>query len=86
MDGDEVPQLYIRFPESGMKMPLKQLKGFTRISLESGASEKVTLDVDIDDLRIWDEDKDCFVTPSGKYTFMIGASSEDIRLKKEYKL
>ena len=86
IDGDEVPQLYIRFPESGMKMPLKQLKGFTRISLESGASEKVTMEVDIDELRIWDENKDCFVTPSGKYTFMIGASSEDIRLKKEYKL
>ncbi len=85
-DGDEVSQLYVRFPRSDRKMPLKQLKGFKRISLESGDKSKVVIEVDIDNLRIWDEDAGKFVTPSGEYKFMIGASSQDIRLEQNFTL
>ncbi len=86
MDGNEVPQLYVRFPRSKQKMPLKQLKGFKRVSLKSGDKSNVSIEVDIEDLRIWDENAGKFVTPSGEYTFMIGASSEDIRLEKKFTL
>ena len=86
MDGDEVPQLYVRFPRSKQKMPLKQLKGFKRVSLKSGDKSNVSIEVDIEDLRIWDENAKKFVTPSGEYTFMVGASSEDIRLEKKFTL
>ena len=42
----------------------------------------MTIRLKKDLLRYWDEEKECFVHPSGDYTIMIGASSADIRLQK----
>ena len=80
--GDEVVQVYVKLPERDKIMPLKELKGFERISLKRGESRKVTIRLKKDLLRYWDEEKECFVHPSGDYTIMIGASSADIRLQK----
>jgi len=63
-------------------MPIKELKGFERVTLKSGENKKVTLKLRKDLLRYWDEAKDKFVYPSGDYTIMVGASSADIRLQK----
>ena len=62
------------------------MKGFKRVTLKSGDKSNVSIEVDIEDLRIWDENAKKFVTPSGEYTFMVGASSEDIRLEKKFTL
>ena len=80
--GDEVVQIYVKLPERDKIMPIKELKGFERISLKRGESRKVTIRLKKDLLRYWDEEKECFVHPSGDYTIMIGASSADIRLQK----
>ena len=84
--GDEVAQVYVRFPETGMKLPLKQLKGFKRVSVEKGKKVQVSISVPKSELRLWDEEAGKFYTPSGKYVFMVGASSEDIRLQQEVEL
>lgn len=80
--GDEVSQIYVRLPERDEVMPLKELKGFERVSLKSGESRKVTIRLRKDLLRYWDEAKGKFVYPTGDYTIMVGASSADIRLQK----
>ncbi len=80
--GDEVAQIYVKLPERDKIMPIKELKGFERISLKRGESRKVTIRLKKDLLRYWDEEKGCFVHPSGDYTIMVGASSADIRLQK----
>lgn len=80
--GDEVAQIYVKLPERDKIMPIKELKGFERISLKRGGSRKVTIRLKKDLLRYWDEEKGCFVHPSGDYTIMVGASSADIRLQK----
>ncbi len=80
--GDEVAQVYVKLPERGEVMPVKELKGFERVSLKSGESKKVTIKLRKDLLRYWDEAKGKFIYPSGNYNIMVGASSADIRLQK----
>lgn len=82
-DGDEVAQVYVKYPDTGTYMPVKQLRGFERISLNRGKSETVTIRIPYDELRYWDEKEHGFVTPQGRYEIYVGASSEDIRLKGE---
>ncbi len=86
MDGDEVAQVYIRLPELNIPLPVKQLKGFTRIHLVKGQGKRVSLLVDKNQLRYWDDSQAKFTIPQGKFTIMIGASSEDIRLKQVIEL
>ena len=80
--GDEVAQVYVRFPESGIKVPLKQLKGFERVHIGKGKSAQVSVSIPKKELRLWDEKDGKFYTPSGNYIFMVGSSSDDIRLQQ----
>ena len=84
--GDEVAQVYVRFPESGIKVPLKQLKGFERVHIGKGKSAQVSVSIPKKELRLWDEKDGKFYTPSGNYIFMVGSSSDDIRLQQVVKL
>ena len=51
--GAEVPQLYLKFPDSAQEPP-KQLKGFTKVKLDAGASTTVTFSLDDRSFSIWD--------------------------------
>lgn len=85
-DGDEVAQVYVHYPETGTYMPIKQLRAYERASLKKGASKTVNLTIPKSELRYWDEKKDCFLTPTGTYEIMVGASSDDIRLRQNVTL
>ena len=85
-DGDEVAQVYVHYPETGTYMPIKQLKGFERMSIARGQKKAVTIAIPKKELRYWDERKGAFVTPSGNYTIMVGSSSERIHLKTQITL
>ena len=85
-DGDEVAQVYVQYPETGTYMPLKQLRGFSRVHIKKGKSADVTISVPKKELRYWDEKTRQFVTPEGKYVFLIGSSSEDIKLQETIEL
>ena len=81
-DGQEVAQVYVKFPEVGVTLPLKQLKGFQRTFVKKGQTQKLTISIPKEELRYWDEKTSGFVVPKGEYTFMVGASSEDLRLNQ----
>jgi beta-glucosidase len=81
-DGDEVAQAYVQFPEVGVKTPVKQLKGFKRIHIKKGATEQVRIIIPKKELRLWNDEKKQFYTPSGTYNFMIGKSSDNICLQR----
>lgn len=83
MDGEEVVQLYVKFPGDDAA---KRLRGFDRVAVAKGSKVKVELDVPFEDMKLWNLDRHCFDFASGEYEFMVGASSEDIRLTKEMKL
>ena len=83
-DGDEVAQVYVSYPETGTYMPIKQLRGFERVSVPKGKSTEVTVTIPKKDLRYWNEEYQRFVTPKGNYHIMVGASSKDIRLERDF--
>lgn len=85
-DGDEVAQVYVKYPDTGTYMPVKQLRGFDRVSLAKGKSETVNITIPYAELRYWDEAKGGFVTPQGRYEIYVGASSDDIRLRGEFEV
>ena len=85
-DGDEVSQVYVKLPDTGVVTPNKELKGFSRNTIRKGENKRIEIKIKKDLLRYWDESKNEFVTPKGVYQLMIGASSADIRLRQEFTL
>ncbi len=78
--GDEVVQLYLHDVIGSVSRPLKELKGFKRISLKPGEKESLTFELMPDDLSLWDANMNWIVEP-GTFEVMMGSSSEDIRLQ-----
>lgn len=81
VDGEEVVQLYARALASRVKRPLKQLQGFKRLVIASGASVDVRFEVPVSELAFWDVTRDKMCVETGAYAFMVGSSSGDIRLE-----
>lgn len=81
MEGDEVTQLYVRYPESNVERPSIALKGFKGILIKTGESRQITIPLHANELRFWDIDKHAFILEPGMVEIMIGASSSDIRLR-----
>jgi len=78
-EGDEVVQLYLCDEFGSIPRPVKELKGFQRLSLQPGESRRVTFHLPVDHLAFYDE-KMQLVVESGTIQVMVGGSSEDIRL------
>ena len=79
--GDEIVQLYIRDKVSSVITYDSQLRGFERVNLKPGETKKVEFTLHPEDLMILDKNMNWTVEP-GEFEFMLGASSEDIRLKQ----
>lgn len=79
MAGDEVVQLYVRDEVASVVRPVKELKGFKRVSLEPGQKQTVTFKLHADQLAFHDRNMKLVVEP-GTFKVMVGSSSEDIRL------
>ena len=73
-------QLYIHKTASPLKRPLKQLKGFTRITIPAGKTRPVRFELPLQELAFWDVPAHKYLVEPGTYEIMIGASSADIRL------
>ncbi|WP_316813117.1 glycoside hydrolase family 3 N-terminal domain-containing protein [Pedobacter heparinus] len=81
--GDEVVQLYLKDMVSSVTTYESVLRGFERVSLAPGETKTVKFTLQPDDLAILDKNMNWTVEP-GKFRVMIGNSSEDIKLKKEF--
>lgn len=79
-NGDEVVQIYVKYPVSEIDRPQKELKGFTRVYIPSGESKVVNISLEANDLRYWNKEKHAFILEKGNVELMVGASSDDIRL------
>lgn len=86
MDGEEVVQLYVAYPDSKVERPIKQLKGFSRVMIKAGESKDIELELKAEDLAYWNIEKHSFIVEKGKVKVMIGSSSENIRLTKEIQI
>jgi beta-glucosidase len=79
--GDEVVQMYIRDNVSSVTRPVKELKGFGRISLEPGQTETVVFELKPEHLSFYDINMRYGVEP-GEFEIMVGNSSQDQDLQK----
>jgi beta-glucosidase len=80
VSGDEVVQLYIRDELASVSRPVKELKGFQRISLEPGEEKTISFTLGFDELSMLNQEMERVVEP-GRFRIMLGASSKDIRLR-----
>ncbi|MEV5703741.1 glycoside hydrolase family 3 C-terminal domain-containing protein [Actinoallomurus sp. NPDC052274] len=79
--GATVAQLYAATPFSvpGLEMPKKRLVGFKKTAvLRPGATERVSITVDVADLAVWDAKAMRSFVPNGTYRFQVGADAADI--------
>lgn len=74
--GDEIVQMYIRDDISSVSRPVKELRGFERISLAPGETKTVTFVIDSSLLEFYDISHELVVEP-GTFTVMVGPSSAE---------
>ena len=74
--GDEIVQLYLHDDICSLVRPVKELKGFRRITLEPGASVTVRFPISARSLEFWKDDH--WTTEPGAFSVMIGPSSEKL--------
>ncbi|MBO3842542.1 MAG: glycoside hydrolase family 3 C-terminal domain-containing protein [Candidatus Brockarchaeota archaeon] len=84
-EGDEVAQLYVQDPVASVARPVKELKGFQRVSLKPGETRRIVFKLTVEDLAFLGGDMRRIVEP-GEFKIMVGASSEDIRLQESLKI
>jgi beta-glucosidase len=79
--GDEVVQLYIRDEVSSVTRPVKELRGFRRITLNPGETKTVEFTLGPDELSFLNRDMHRVVEP-GTFTIMVGGNSIDLTTTK----
>jgi len=85
MDGDEVPQVYVRDETSSVVTPVLQLAAFTRIHLQAGREATVELKLDPEVLMLTDHQMKQRLE-KGAFRLMVGAASDDLRLQDHFVL
>ena len=76
--GDEVVQLYIHDRVSSVTRPIKELKGFQRVTLQPGEARTVVFHLDHRSLWFWNAQMKRVVEP-GDFDIMAGANSADLK-------
>ena len=79
--GDEISEVYVSPPVStSAPRPVRELKGFSRISLAIDETKTVTVILDADTFSYFDESKGAWAEEPGSYTIEVGSSSRSIQL------
>ncbi len=84
--GAEIAELYVGAIQPKVERPVKELKGFAKVILQSGETKRVTLSLDqrsfayfAPDIRRWKVDP-------GTYEISVGGSSRDLPLKQNFEI
>lgn len=86
VNAKEISQVYMGSPAKEIDRPVKELIGYSKDYIPAGESKEVTVIVEKENMRYFDEKKDDFVFEKGEYTIMVGASSRDIKLQNKINL
>jgi beta-glucosidase len=74
----EVVQMYVRDLVGSVSRPVKELKGFQRITLKKGETQTVTFSITPDDLKFYNQNLDYQFEP-GDFEVMTGGNSRDVK-------
>ena len=78
--GAEVVQVYVRDVEASVARPVRELKGFAKVSLEPGESRQVTITLDQRAFSFWSELLGTWVVEAGEFAVEVGHHSRDLPL------
>jgi beta-glucosidase len=81
VEGDEVVQLYIGYPNTTARRPVKELKAFTRVNLKPGEMKAVQFSVPARDFAYWDMTQKAWVVEKAVHKVLIGPSADPTTLK-----
>jgi beta-glucosidase len=85
--GDQVVQLYIGFDNSTVEREHKLLKGFERVSINSGESRRITIKCPFDKIKYYDPKTNSWILEKMEYQGYLGSSSdEDDLIKKSFRI
>ena len=85
-DGAEVPQIYVRDLDASVERPKLELKGFDKVSLKAGETKEVEIKLNKKSLAFYSVEDKKWTVEAGYFEILVGSSSEDIRLKKQFNL
>jgi beta-glucosidase len=81
-DGNEIVEVYVAPPKSRVARPPKELKGYARVLLGAGETKPVSVTLEPRAFAYWDDGKKDWAVEAGSYEILAGASSADIRLRR----
>lgn len=85
-EGAEIVQLYVHQDRPSLERPVKELKGFQKVSLKAGETKTVTISVARQDLGFYDDQQQCWKTEEGSYQAFIGTASDNLPLTVKFVL
>lgn len=77
-DGEEVVQLYTRDLFASITRPVKELKGFKKIALKAGETQKVSFEINKEMLKFYNEDLQ-FIAEPGDFKVFVGNSATNVK-------
>ncbi|MDR0537432.1 MAG: glycoside hydrolase family 3 C-terminal domain-containing protein [Tannerellaceae bacterium] len=79
IDGDAVPQIYIKYPEGERQFPIKELRAFERKTIRKGEAYVINVSIPVEKLAKWSDTKGQLSVPTGAYAIFAGEHSADER-------
>ena len=86
VEGKEIAQVYVSELVSAQPRPLKELKGFSKVSLKTGESKTITINLNKRAFQYYDPAKKQWVLEPGKFEILVGSASDNILLKQQIDL
>jgi beta-glucosidase len=84
--GDEVAQVYIKYPQTGKVLPLKELRYFERKTIAKGAEEEIKVSIPIAQFAKWDDSTGDLRVSPGYYLIFAGGSSENEAIRSTFEI
>jgi beta-glucosidase len=84
--GAEVAQLYVKQEQSLLPRPEKELKGFQKVALAAGEQKTVTIQLNEDAFKYFNDNENAWVLEPGTFDILVGSSSRAIKLTGKIKL
>jgi beta-glucosidase len=85
-EGAEVAEVYVGDSHGSVPRPVKELKGFAKVHLRPGETKRVTVSLDRRAFSFYDVEKHNWKAEPGKFSILVGSSSEKIELQGEFRL
>ena len=78
IDGEDVIQIYVGKKASDIYRPIKELKAFEKVFVKAGATERVSVKVDVDDIKSYRDSTDSFELEDGEYEIYVALNTNYI--------